>query len=362
MTDYQEFRDLLTNSRQSGSLEGYDEFCRVTEEYAQACRHVNALLARCNRMLSQGLRSEAIRLAEQEHLLDAVSALDIWSPEVWLDVAQQYQIDPPPPLATGTAIDLNEAWIQEMPQKELLARHRLLALARAPLAARVQVMRRIAAIEPDGPIATTDLPTFEQELLRQLLEQMWDADRRGDAEEFLRVYDLCAAEPWCVEIPPQSLERMRQCHNRSRARVLNARLSQLGPELNSAHSELDVVRGRSLREQWTAAIAQGGGLENPTTVAEAAAAMEWLRQEDLREKQQVQFQRAVGQLQTALDQNVKDPDELGKWYQKILSFQLPIDPYLQRRYQQQMESLALGAQQQRRNRLFLIVAILTGIV
>ncbi len=69
----------------------------LASAYAEACAGVNQRLARCQRLLQHGLRSEAIQLAESEpKLLAASAALDFPERElgragrdVWLDGRRQ---------------------------------------------------------------------------------------------------------------------------------------------------------------------------------------------------------------------------------------------------------------------------------
>ena len=357
--DYREFRNRLEKARQDSSMGGFDKFCEIVAEYTEACKTVNQLLDQCNLLLLNGLRSDALRLSEQEHLLDAVNALDIWSPNEWISIAEQYQIEPPPPLDTEIAMDLNEAWIQEMPQMELLARYRFLSLARAPLATRVQVMRRIASLEPDGELATKDLPLFERELLRQILAKMWEADQRDDIAEFMKWYQYSTAETWCVELTATDQERMRRTYEKYRARIFNSELARLEQELNDAFSELDVQKGRTLRKQWNDTIDQGNGLEDPAILSRANPAMEWLRQADQNDEILRRFQQVAYRLQNAIDQENIDFDELERLYRNACSFRIPLDNYLLRRYQQRIDAFSLAQRKQRRNRVLLVVAALT---
>src|SRR5207237_43487 len=74
-----------------------------------------------------------------------------------------YGLPPPPKLLLETAEALNRAYADEAPLEGLLKKHRLLALARAPLPARLDVMRKIAALDRGNAAWAQDIT----ELARQ---------------------------------------------------------------------------------------------------------------------------------------------------------------------------------------------------
>ena len=77
MLDYQRIVDDVRSSMFSNSMEGVDFLRGAAADYSVACDEINERLRRCGALLRQGLRSEAIHLAEIEpNLLDVVATLD----------------------------------------------------------------------------------------------------------------------------------------------------------------------------------------------------------------------------------------------------------------------------------------------
>ena len=134
-----------TDQSRSAGLDGW------AAAYAQACAEVNERLLRCQRLLQQGLRSEAIQLAEIEpRLLDSVAVLDFPERRAWDELAGGLGLPVAARLHVEAAAFLNEAYAQEDPLQDLLRSHRRLALMRAPLKARIGVLRARAGREqPD---------------------------------------------------------------------------------------------------------------------------------------------------------------------------------------------------------------------
>src|SRR5438270_851670 len=130
-------RGFLAGSDQTSS----PELAEWAVAYATYCNDANARLRRSVDYLRRGLRSEAIHMAEIEpRLLDFTATLDLPEIEAWESLCGTYGLQRPPRLAIEAAQELNEAYAIEQPLRSLLTQHRMLALARAPLVDRLQVL------------------------------------------------------------------------------------------------------------------------------------------------------------------------------------------------------------------------------
>ncbi len=78
-------------------------------------------VAKCSSLLQQGLRTEALHLADESpNLLDLVAALDLPDPQAWADFCQNNSLPVPPPLQLDRAAQLNDAYAQDQPLEHLL--------------------------------------------------------------------------------------------------------------------------------------------------------------------------------------------------------------------------------------------------
>ena len=108
---------------------------------AEACAEVSQRLVRCQRLLQQGLRSEAIQLAEvQPRLLDAVASLEFPERGAWDELVQDERLAEAARFQVEVAAYLNEADAEEDPLQDLLRAHRRLALIRGPIKTRIGVI------------------------------------------------------------------------------------------------------------------------------------------------------------------------------------------------------------------------------
>jgi len=131
MTEIQRVVDELRFLLLREVVEQTDELADLVREYSDHCHTANVRLRRGNECLKQGLRSEALHLAEAApNLLDVVAVLDFAERDQLLEVVAMYFFTPPEPLLLDVASALNEAYAQHEPLQKLLDSHRLLALGR----------------------------------------------------------------------------------------------------------------------------------------------------------------------------------------------------------------------------------------
>ncbi len=162
MTDYQRVVDEIRAFLQGTDQTLTDGLKELASLYGDACREVNQRLRRCEEYLKKGLRGEAIHYAEAEPvLLDVVAVLDFPERSDFHETLIFYALPEPPQLLLKIAKDLNQAYAEEQPLEELLPRHRRLALLRAPVLERLQVLRQIAELDQDNPLWGEDVRLFE---------------------------------------------------------------------------------------------------------------------------------------------------------------------------------------------------------
>src|SRR5690606_28462413 len=104
----------------------------------------------------------------QPSLLDMVAALDMPELPDWENLCAMYELPRPPRLLLDVAAELNQAYSVEQPLQSLLRRHRLLALAGAPLHDRLGVMRELSVQDAGSLFWEDDIRTFETARLKEL--------------------------------------------------------------------------------------------------------------------------------------------------------------------------------------------------
>ena len=256
MADHHQIVDQIRAFVQSSDQTRNALLESLASTYAEACVEVNQRMGRCHRLLQQGLRSEAIQLAESEpKLLDSLAALDFPERADWDELVQIYELAAAPKLSVEQAQFLNEAYAQEDPLQDLLRMHRRLALQRAPIKARIAVMRKLAAQDANNPIWTDDLRTFEKARFRQVQSEAAQAVQSRRPGHISQLLAEIEQQTW-VEPPPKALvQGLRKADAQFRGQQTRALLTDLDARLNDAFAARDPIRGRLARQEWIALTA-----------------------------------------------------------------------------------------------------------
>jgi hypothetical protein len=205
MADYHQIVDQIRGFVQSSDQTRNERLEGLASAYAEACAEVNQRLGRCQWLLQQGLRSEAIQLAESEpKLLGAIATLDFPERTDWEELLGIYALAAAPKLLVEAASLLNEAYAQEEPLQDLLRTHRRLATQRAPLRMRIGAMRKLAAQDPNNLVWADDLRAFEKARFRQVQVEAAEAVRLHDSAHVTRLLAEVQGQTW-AEPPPKVL-------------------------------------------------------------------------------------------------------------------------------------------------------------
>ncbi len=356
MLDYQRIVDDVRNSLYTATVEGIDFIRAAAADYMVACDEANERLRHCGNLLKQGLRSEAIQFAEIEPvLLDVVATLDFPERSQWSESVARFGIVAPAPLMLDVAAELNEAYALEQPLSALLARHRLLALARSPIQLRISVLRRLAELDASNPVWHDDLAVFESERQKQLQQELSVAAQNGDVKA-LTAIDEELHQPW-VQMPPAALLNWAaETRARIAKREARAEMERLVAVLDAAFSSFDITAGRDAREQWqhlskTAALA-----ENDPLAGQAAPALEWLTEQDEHDASEAGHQAAVSALEHALKQG-RDRDTLEKLHRVAARGGYELSARLEKLYQARIAAFDQAVK--RRSRIILVAIALT---
>lgn len=277
-------------------------------ELSRACAEVNERLNRCAGYLRQGLRSEALQLARTApDLLDQVAVLDFPERAEWDELALTHGWPKAAPLAIDLAEAINEAYALEDPLEDLLRSHRRLALARAPLAARLAVMRQIGALDVNNMIWAEDVRRFESARFEQIEHEVRAARAQLDGVALGALATEVETAGW-LSTPPESVvsATTEAVGYVKREEARKAMRSLLTP-LDQARIANDAVLGRRLRQRWLSLLEDAGLTSRDVLRGEAQVALDWLAGEDRREQHESDFRLAVDDLEQAIDGGAPEP-------------------------------------------------------
>ncbi len=352
MIDHQRTIDNIRTILASAGPTSMEGIWAVAVEYADACEMVNERLRKCDQLLREGLRSEAIHQCEMEpNLLRLVATLDFPEVPTWTAYLQSNGLAPPSPLLVEVAAELNEAYGQEQPLTATLRRHRLLALSRSPLRERISTLRKLARLDANNPVWNEDLRIYEQARQQEIRRSTDQASRQGNLAGLAELARDVQSGVWLEPLPTALVQQVCDAHNRLLQQQSRSELGHIEPQLNEAFSQFDVTRGRMLRERWNA-LATVVGLEETDILYERAApALEWLDQQDRESADETGYKAAVAALELALDDE-EGLTILERLAHAVLRYERPIPAVLEQRLRTRMAGLELA----KTRRLRLIVA------
>jgi hypothetical protein len=174
----------------------------------------------------------------------------------------------PPALLTESLNQLESAGEIELRLQPLLARHRLLSLAKAPVRDRLEVLIPLHEKDPGNPVWVENLRTLEAVRLKQI---------RGEAQAAYRIKDVPALEQlsgeltgnaWQVDVPDELLRGVERAAGSLRLEATKEELRPLLAELRSAHAQQDFNRASEVLKRWQAII-DARQLVLPTALQEA---------------------------------------------------------------------------------------------
>lgn len=343
MTDIQRILEEIQSALQSPQLADHEYLRDVAVSYSVACDEVNGRLRECAQLLRRGLRSEAIQAAEREpNLLDSVGMLDFAELPLWRCLLERMQMVMPTPIQIELAGEINEAYASVAPLTPLLKYHRLLAIARAPFASRINILRQLCQADPANPAWPTDLQAMETARIRQLATEAEAAYKAGNLPLLQQIQTEVNDVQWRVRPPGEVVATINQRSAELAARHAEALMERLAAQLDAAYAAFDVPAAQQVRDQWQKALPIARLMPNHSLLLHAAPALTWLAEQEMQLDRTQSFEAATANLTHALDEDAKR-DVLERLYNQVIQFDEGIDPLLERRYRERVHSFELAA-------------------
>jgi len=275
---YQQTVDRITEVLYAARKVERKQIEPLAAAYGKDCVEVNKQLRDIGDLLAQGLRTEALYKSDLSKVLPSITTLDFPELSQWLKLTTSLGIPRTPALFIDIAGDLNEAYDAQLPLIDLLAKHRLLAIGRAPLVSRIAVLRLIAQRDKRNPIWRRDLNEYEKSRFEKL---------RKEFDQHVKNKDVRAAVALQTELkqtqvakPPLELVKHIDANV---ARLLGGlsrkQLGQLADQLNEAMSDLDIERAAELLKQWRQVVGFAKPQANDPAVQTANRVVAWIESE-----------------------------------------------------------------------------------
>lgn len=365
MADYQRIVEFLRDIRTAPPEAPTDELRSYAAQYADLCRQANERLRRGSEFLQKRLRSEAIHLAEEApNLLDLVAALDLPDPELWAEYCRLHEMPVPQAIQMDRAVQLQDAYGIDQPLAALLDQHRLLALARAPVAQRLAIVRQMVAQDPTGNW-DADQRELEQARIVELPGLFYTAVKNKDFAALTELYQEMQTQPWLEPLPVDFRQTLTEAYLRMQRAGVHERITALLPELESAYATRDLPRCVRLLKDARQLMTEAGV---ETISADLSKQIDpitaWIKQEGQAEKKRQEFESARKALAELLATDAPDA-ELRQAHTTLEALAVEghvVPPEMEQQYQEVRATRTLTRGQQHRTRMTMILAILAAVV
>jgi hypothetical protein len=292
MADYEEIpetiRTFLASERRSWNA----DLAEVAEAYAMLCKEANDRLRRCAEYLRRGFRSEAVQLSQcQPKLLPLVTALTLPDPAAWATACTANGAPPPPELLVDNLSQLESASSVERTLDPLLARHRLLSLAKAPLRSRIEVLVPLHEKDPGNPVWVENLRTLGAARLKEMRGEAKAAYVAKDPAPLEKLSAEMKAYAEYVEAPEDLRRGIERAIGGLRLEEAKNELRPLLAELREAHAAGDYERAAAPMERWRTVV-EGRQVALPAALQEAIRPiLSWISDEERRRSQEQKLKK-----------------------------------------------------------------------
>ena len=330
----------------------------LAAEYAAAVAKANERLNECIGLIRKGLRSEALqRVRMAPNLLDVAADLEFPEFAEWIEILQFYFIDVPDNLDADAVAQINEALIEEQPLEELLRQHRRLAIAKAPLAWRLRVLRQIAELDSLNTVWLDDIQAWETIRVSQLASEFQRIASNPLSDKDLHsLKDELAFPRWIVKPPADLLEKVSGLSAQRLHSTQLVDLKSLADSLHNAFASGDEKASLQLASQWEAGLAKLKSPPPRNLLEDVAPALEWIQDRVRDRAQEKKYEGLQSKLQAILLKSSSTEFELNTAYRDLIALQLGIEPLLEQRYDIRIREMQQSAKRKQILALTAIVA------
>ena len=286
MSDYQQIPGSIRSFLATSARTWTEHSADLATVYATLCDETNERLRRCAEYLRRGMDSSAIHLAEcQPNLVNAVAALQFPERSDWAEICITHGVPAPPVLEAECLHAIQAACEREKRLQPLLSRHRLLAIAKAPAAVRLDVAWRLAEEEAANPAWAQEIASLESARLQEIDRSAHTALQDRDELTIQALWEELTGPRWRRDIPAEIHDSLHRAVLAADARRAQADLPEAAAQIVSAFAEqAPPERLNDLIARWKKLAATPGVAVPDDLAAKVEPTLAWQAGEARRQK------------------------------------------------------------------------------
>jgi len=345
----------------SGAQEPDAEVQGAARYYADLCAKVNERLGQCELYLNQGMRTEAIHLAEtQPPLMEAAAALHFRGAEAWREFCVEKGLPVPPLVAAEVVSRLNDAYMREDSLAALMTTYRR-AVRQGTSREKIRLLRQLVKLEPENVHWREDLTELEKARHRELAEEVRSAITANDTKSLELLLREVESRSWSVAPPPDVTERLKRYLGGLRRKTALAKGRKIAEEVWAAYAALDFVSTQRALHKWRDLCDTGYFFPLAEMNAQVSEAAEWVHSELKKRAADRSFRKAVAALESALDRKLP-LEQMEQYVYAVNQFSREIPEALRQRVERALNDARLSAQRQFRLKAAAIIILVAALV
>lgn len=332
MNDLHKFVTTLAEYVVSDNMEVPDSVRAAAGLYAKECEKTNDRLVTCDQLLKNHQRAEALRQAQLEpDVLKVYAELDFPNRERWEETALQVGLPVPPKLNAKVARRLNQAYSEAQSTDELLKQHRLLALQRAPIQRRLEILRLLSNAERNNLGWSEDVQDYEAARFEEMRAVFNDPVKGNVLAVVQSLLEDLSADGWLLPPPLDLQGAVQERYDDMRRKQGEKMLRLINPQMQRMVADGNLEGAEDLEAQALVYIKDYGIPEKSALVTPVRQTTEWIDAERKRRKLQKQYDGAVDQLRRALEDGVSW-SYVKHYYEVVMEYRKPIPRDVKERY------------------------------
>ena len=274
---------------------------QIAQHFTRLVDEANKNLSRSHRWILGGLFAEAVSFGEALDLAKSAQRLMLEGVFAqWSELCRVCKVGAPPRIDHGLLEAYADAWSRFHSMGQTEARYRLLSLQRAPLGERLQVLRELVNLDSRNPEWLRAVTRLQREAAAELVQLVDVALREKDdalAITISQLVDVCAG---AIGVHQEQLARLQAFALAAKARVAEKDARNACHEMHTAATAMNLEALREASLRWQAAISEFQPADDLRQ--SAAASLQLLDAQRLREQREMNQRDAIGRLELALDQ------------------------------------------------------------
>jgi len=327
----------------------------LATEYRSHCLDALKRLDEVSDWLAQGQRAQAIHLAESPPpLLDVIATLDFNGVEKWRAFASDKGLPLSLEFPSAKIQAIEDAYGQNEALQPLQQAYQRANLKGSPASERIDILRRVRALDSANPTWEKELTALEARLFREISDRL-SRPERIEEDEAKRMVQELTNEQLLSEPISGLVARARELHLKLKTKRVHKTMRRMVDLVNADYGAM-ALEGLSRGLDQLDSLSSLEQVPIPNSLqTEIEEAKAWRAEQERIQQNEIDFRKHVQDLGIMLDREATAA-EVRKQVRTVKRFDRDVPGALMERAESYLAGLELAEEQRRRSKRMLIGA------